>query len=114
MTGCDASAFSEKRCELANQASTQAPPIQVSAVLAPTSNFVNFESIIRAAESSVKDDLGSNLPDERLEESIGSELSIVVADGVPQLAVKRTVKPLGDAPISHRCHIWHLQPSGPM
>ena len=105
MTGCDASAFSEKRCELDNQASTQAPPIQVSAVLAPTSNFVDFESIIRAAESSVKDDLGSNLPDERLEESIGSELSIVVADGVPQLAVKRTVKPLGDAAYDRRSAI---------
>lgn len=105
LAGCDSSAFEEKHCEFSNQASASVTPVQVTAVLAPTSNFVDFQTMIKAAEAGVKDDLGSNLPDEQLDQSIGRELSVVVADGVPQLAVRRSVKPLGDSAYDRRSAI---------
>jgi len=65
--------------------------------MAPTNNFVDFATIISAAESSVKSDLGGALPDSQLSKALGRELSIVLADGQPNLVVRRAVKPLGNS-----------------
>ncbi|MEY4310448.1 MAG: hypothetical protein RLZ71_374 [Actinomycetota bacterium] len=91
LTGCS----SEKNCEFIDSTSQKTTPVQISAILAPTSNFVNFDTVITASSGKVQEDLGHELPDERLKEAIGGELSIVIADGVPQRVVKNTVDPLG-------------------
>ena len=88
----------EKHCKVVSNASASNPPAQIAAVVAPTSNFVDFESIITAAESDIKNDLGANLSKQEMKHAIGRELSIVVADGVPQLASKRIVKVTSTSP----------------
>ena len=90
-------ACTDPHCTMKNQASGNEIPVQVAAVLAPTNNFVDFETIINASESHVLEDLGGNLKGEELKAALGRELSVIVADGVPQLAAKRTVKSLGDS-----------------
>lgn len=86
-------ACAEKRCEIGLQDSSPTPPIQVAAVLAPTSNFVDFNSIISAASTSVKADLGFG----KLKTATGRELSVVLADGTPALETRGWVDPQGGA-----------------
>jgi hypothetical protein len=88
----------DKHCEIANNAPEDVTPSQIAAIIAPTKNFVDFETIITAAESSISEDLGSHLSKSDIKHAIGRELSIVIADGVPQLASKRTVKVTSDNP----------------
>lgn len=72
------------------------PNLQIATILAPTSNFVNFESILDYAEPSIKKSLGKDLPDERLKEAIGNELTMIVADGNAQVASKSSVNPIDE------------------
>jgi hypothetical protein len=88
----------EKHCSIVNNAPEEVIPSQIAAVIAPTNNFVDFETIITASQSSISEDLGSNLSKSEIKNAIGRELSIVIADGVPQLASKRTVKVASDTP----------------
>ncbi|MCX6485724.1 MAG: hypothetical protein NTX78_03675 [Rhodoluna sp.] len=82
-----------KHCEIGLQDASPKPPIQVAAILAPTSNFVDFSSIITAASTSVQADLGFG----KLKTSSGRELSVVLADGTPSLATRGFVEPQGGA-----------------
>ena len=84
-------------CELKDTSSREEPSVQISAIIAPTDTFVNFSSVISAAEPSVENDLGINLPKESINDAKGRQLSIVLADGVPQLAVRKTVKAEGSS-----------------
>jgi hypothetical protein len=95
LSGCS-DPSSIKYCELNSQTGVIESPVQISAVLAPTQNFVNFKSIIDAANPSVSDALGGNLSDEAIKEALGRELSVVLADGTAQLAVKRAVTAKGE------------------
>ena len=96
LTAC--SPEDSNHCSLVDNAAGDETPVQISAVIAPTSNFVDFETIITAAQSSIQKDLGAKLSKTEIEKAIGSQLSIVIADGVPQLASKRTVKVSSETP----------------
>lgn len=96
LSGCASAEM--KYCTMSNQVSSSSTTMQVAAVVSPTNNFVNFDSILTASESSVKVDLGGSLEKSQLSEAIGRELSVVLADGVPQLAIKRNVKPATETP----------------
>lgn len=97
LIGASLTACTEPHCNMKNQSSESSVPVQVAAVLAPTDNFVDFETIIKASESHVLKDLGGELKGNDLKDALGRELSVIIADGVPQLAAKRSVKALGDA-----------------
>lgn len=84
-------------CDMKDTSSREEPSVQVSAIIAPTDTFVDFSSVILAAEPSVENDLGINLPESQITQAKGRQLSIVVADGVPQLAVRKTVKAEGNS-----------------
>lgn len=87
-----------KHCTLVDNPAEETTPVQIAAVIAPTSNFVDFETIITASQFSIQEDLGAKLSKDDIKGAIGRQLSIVIADGVPQLASKRTVKVAGDNP----------------
>jgi hypothetical protein len=84
-------------CGLSVQKSPQNIPSQTVAVLAPTTTFVDFETLITAAETEVKATLGGSLSGARLKEAKGREFSVVVADGNPKMLSKLSVQPMGDA-----------------
>ena len=84
-------------CDMGSQDASSTPPIQISAVMAPTNNFVDFDSIITASSSAVKNDLGASLPEKDLKEATGRELSVVLADGTPALETRGWVDPQGEA-----------------
>lgn len=94
-SGCDGG-DADRFCEMLSTKGKTKPNTQISAVIAPTSNFVDFSTIVTAAEPLVAKSLGRELADSELKDAIGRELSVVVADGTPQLAIKRTVAPLGE------------------
>ena len=94
LTGCPGPTL---RCEIGLQDSAQKPPVQIAAVMAPTSNFVDFDSIISAASSEIKKDLGQTSDEADLPKAKGRELSIVLGDGSPKLAARNWVDPQGDA-----------------
>lgn len=87
----------EKHCEIGAQAAPSNPPVQVAAVMAPTSNFVGFGSIVDAASPEIKRDLGASLPEKDLKASKGRQLSIILADGTPALESMSWVDPQGTA-----------------
>ncbi|NBQ98143.1 MAG: hypothetical protein EBU12_08005 [Microbacteriaceae bacterium] len=84
-------------CELSVQKSPQNIPSQTVAVLAPTTTFVDFETLITAAETEVKATLGGSLSGAQLKEAKGREFSVVMADGNPKMLSKLSVQPMGDA-----------------
>ena len=86
-----------EHCHFVSSNASLESPVQVAAVLAPGNNFVDFQSIITASETSVKNDLGGELPSEDIKQALGRELSVILADGSPQLVVKKTVDPQGDS-----------------
>ena len=86
---------SNKYCEFALQKSPSTIPSQSVAILAPTSNFVDFQTLITRSETSVKDSLGGGLPADQLEKALGRELSVILADGNPRLLGKRSIQPAG-------------------
>jgi hypothetical protein len=84
-------------CVLNVQKSPVSIPAQTVAILAPTDNFVDFLTLVTRSETEVINSLGGNLPDSELEESIGREFSVVLADGRPRMLAKRSVQPLGES-----------------
>jgi len=84
-------------CEMSVQKSPEVIPSQTVAVLAPTDTFVDFETVITAAETDVKATLGGSLPASRLKEAKGREFAVVLADGNPRMLSKLSVQPMGDA-----------------
>ena len=74
-----------EHCHFVSSNASLESPVQVAAVLAPGNNFVDFQSIITASETSVKNDLGGELPSEDIKQALGRELSVILADGSPQL-----------------------------
>jgi hypothetical protein len=65
---------------------------QTAVIFAPTSNFVDFQSLITRAATPIKNELGANLTGNAKKEALGRELSIVIADRDPQLVTRRAVK----------------------
>lgn len=68
---------------------------EVVVIVAPTSNFVDFDSVLDVTKSDIKTSLGAELtelPD--LENAIGNQLSMIVADGTPELISRTTVDPI--------------------
>lgn len=64
---------------------------EVVVIVAPTSNFVDFESVLDVSENEIKSALGANLTNQSdLEKANGNQLSMIVADGTPEL-ISRTV-----------------------
>ena len=86
---------SQTYCELNVQKSPASIPGQTVAILAPTDNFVDFLTLVTRSETEVKDSLGGNLPEAQLEQAIGREFSVVLADGRPRMLAKRSVQPMG-------------------
>jgi hypothetical protein len=86
-------------CKDTSDSGTSNPPTEIVSVIAPTSTFVNFSTIITASEEDVKNELGFNLGDDELKRAVGRELSVVVADGSPKLAALRVVD-LGGGDVS--------------
>ena len=85
-------------CNIARiQKQPLAIPSQTVTVLAPTSNFVDFTTIVSIAETKIKASLGGSLPESQLSQAKGREISVVLADGNPRLIAKRSVQPLGDS-----------------
>lgn len=88
---------SQTYCELNVQKSPVEIPAQTVAILAPTDNFVDFLTLVTRSETEVKESLGGNLAETQLEEAIGREFSVVLADGRPRMLAKRSVQPLGES-----------------
>jgi hypothetical protein len=88
---------SQTYCDLNVQKSPVEIPAQTVAILAPTDNFVDFITLVTRSETEVKESLGGNLASDDLEEAIGREFSVVLADGRPQMLAKRSVQPLGES-----------------
>ena len=88
---------SQTYCVLNIQKSPVEIPAQTVAILAPTDNFVDFLTLVTRSETEVKDSLGGNLAKDDLEEAIGREFSVVLADGRPRMLAKRSVQPLGES-----------------
>lgn len=88
---------SQTYCELNVQKSPVSIPAQSVAILAPTNNFVDFLTLVTRSETEVKNSLGGNLSEDNLEEAIGREFSVVLADGRPRMLAKRSVQPLGES-----------------
>jgi hypothetical protein len=65
------------------------------AILAPTDNFVDFETVVTRSETVIKESLGGNLASEDLKQAIGREFAVVLADGNPRMLAKRSVQPAG-------------------
>lgn len=83
-----------ERCQFVSDSSIKQDSDQVAVVLAPTSNFVNFESVTERASDAIRNSIGSSR-DKDPAEAIGNELSIVVADATPSLIVHSVVDSLG-------------------
>jgi hypothetical protein len=84
-------------CEPSFQKSPKEVSSQTVVVLAPTTTFVDFSTLITASETEIKETLGGSLPSNRLKEATGREFSIVLADGNPKLVAKKSVQPTGDS-----------------
>ena len=64
---------------------------EVVVIVAPTSNFVDFDSVLDVSENDIKESLGASLTNQAdLEAAVGNQLSMIVADGTPEL-ISRTV-----------------------
>jgi hypothetical protein len=86
---------STKYCELNVQKSPAVLSTQSVAILAPTNNFVDFETVVTRSETIIKESLGGDLPSSELKKAIGREFSVVLADGNPRMLAKRSVQPAG-------------------
>jgi hypothetical protein len=78
-------------CKFVSEESSENPKEQVSVVLAPTSNFVDFESIITRATTPMKKVLGTITPGGDRSDVLGRELTVVLADGDPEMVVRSTI-----------------------
>jgi len=78
-------------CKFISEESSDNPKEQISVVLAPTSNFVDFESILTRAITPMKKILNTVEPGGVHSDVLGRELTVVLADGDPELVVRSTV-----------------------
>lgn len=68
---------------------------EVVVIVAPTSNFVDFQTVLDVTENDIKDSLGASLTSqEDLEKAVGNQLSMIVADGTPELISRSVVEPI--------------------
>lgn len=68
---------------------------EVVVIVAPTSNFVDFETVLDVSESDIKKSLGAEFTElSDLEGAIGNSLSMIVADGTPELISSSSVDPI--------------------
>jgi hypothetical protein len=91
LAGCDDGGGEFGNCYFISDETSSISAPQTAVVFAPTSNFVDFSSIIGRAATPVKESLGADLLSSQKKESIGRELSLVLADGDPQLVSRRAV-----------------------
>jgi hypothetical protein len=87
----------KKECEFRSSSGSGTGNTQSAVIFAPTSNFVDFSSVVERASSEVNNALGANLPDSEKAKALGRELSLIVADSSPSLIVNSSVKSEGDA-----------------
>jgi len=78
-------------CKFISEESSVVPKEQVSVVLAPTSNFVDFDSILTRALTPIKQVLSDVGPGEERSDVLGRELTVVLADGDPDMVVRSTI-----------------------
>ena len=78
-------------CKFISEESSVVPKEQVSVVLAPTSNFVDFESILTRALTPMKKVLSDVEPGAERSDVLGRELTVVLADGDPDMVVRSTI-----------------------
>ena len=81
-----------KECIFASDETSSTSKYEVAAIFAPTANFVDFESVISRAGNPIKTNLGSSLASKDRASALGRGLSLVIADGDPQLVTHRVVK----------------------
>jgi hypothetical protein len=79
-------------CAFVQDDSAGSSSTQTAVIFAPTSNFVDFQSLITRAATPIKNELGANLTGTVKKDALGRELSIVVADSDPQLVTRRSVR----------------------
>ncbi len=85
---------SPKCSQLVVKGSETPPNTQVAVVVAPTSSFVDFDTVLDQTVNDIKRDLGAEQSDENLGLTVGNELTTIVADGAPQLITKTSVDPI--------------------
>lgn len=83
-----------KLCEFKSDSTTDSASDQISVVLAPTSNFVDFDSLVSRAGQDIKSGLGFSLQGEDKKQSLNREFSLVLADSAPKLLVTSFIDPL--------------------
>lgn len=83
-----------KLCTFKSDSSTDFSSDQISVVLAPTSNFVDLDSLVSRAGQDIKSGLGMGLKDGNEKQALNRELSLVVADAAPKLIVTSFIDPL--------------------
>lgn len=83
----------EKECLFSQDSVATSNTSETAVIFAPTANFVDMSSITARAATSIKSELGSDLlkSDDRVL-ALGRGLSLVVADGDPQLVSHKVVK----------------------
>jgi hypothetical protein len=81
-------------CVFKSDSSIDSASNQTSVVLAPTSNFVDIDSLVSRAGQDIKSSLGFSLKDENKKEALNREFSLVVADSSPKLIVTSFIDPL--------------------
>jgi len=81
----------EKNCVFVSDEADTTSTYEISAVFAPTTNFVDFSTLISRAATPIKEELGANLPSAERKNSLGRGLSVVIADGDPKLVTHRVV-----------------------
>jgi hypothetical protein len=79
----------KKECSFKSSSESGNGGTQTAVVFAPTSNFVEFTSVVARANPDIRQALGFDLPDKS--EALGRELSLIVADSSPSLVVRSTV-----------------------
>ena len=83
----------EVQCKFESPNSSSDSGDQVSVILAPTQNFVDFSSIILKAEAPISNALGRNMPD--ILQARGNEINVIMGDSDPTLVVRRVLDPPG-------------------
>jgi len=82
----------EKNCVFVSDEGAGSSSNQTAVIFAPTSNFVDFQSLITRSSTSIKNELGANLTGAAKKDALGRELSVVIADRDPQLVTRRLVR----------------------
>ena len=83
-----------KLCAFKSDSTTDSTSDQISVVLAPTSNFVDFDSLVSRAGQDIKSGLGFSLQGDEKKQALNREFSLVVADSAPKLIVTSFIDPV--------------------